>query len=370
MSDLAAGTPKQRKGAPRTVWRRLRLVPLAVAALAMAVGLWTGLARLGVPVPGGPPALAAWHGPFMIAGFLGTVISLERAVALGRWWGYLAPALSALGALALTADAPRSAALAFLLASAVLFLASLVMTVRQFALFAVMLTVAAAAWGLGTVLWLAGSSLPVAVGWWLDFLILTIMAERLELSRMLNPPPVSQLVFAGAVALVIVGTIRGELAEAAAPFTGAGLLACAAWLLHHDIARRTIRQTGQPRFSAASILIGHLWLGAAGLLLLIAPPATAAFSYDAAVHALAIGSVLSMVFGHAPIILPAVTGWRVKYHPAAYGALALLHASLLLRILGDLLIWIDARTASGILTVLALASYAAILIVVSRSRFA
>jgi hypothetical protein len=43
-----------------------------------------------------------------------------------------------------------------------------------------------------------------------------------------------------------------------------------------------------------------------------------------------------MVFGHAPIIFPAVIGIAVPYRPAFFLHLGLLHASVLLRVIGDL----------------------------------
>src|SRR5690606_17708518 len=49
------------------------------------------------------------------------------------------------------------------------------------------------------------------------------------------------------------------------------------------------------------------------------------------------GFVFSMIFAHAPIILPAVSGRAVAYSPVFYSNLALLHASLVVRIAGDLL---------------------------------
>jgi hypothetical protein len=58
-------------------------------------------------------------------------------------------------------------------------------------------------------------------------------------------------------------------------------------------------------------------------------------AYDAALHALLLGFVFSMVFGHAPIIFPAVLRVAVPYAPAFYAPLALLHASLALRLAGD-----------------------------------
>jgi len=354
--------------ASKKVGRRLRLVPLAIAALTMAIGICTGLARLGIALPHSVPAIADLHGALMICGFLGTLISLERAVALDRRWPYAAPALSSLGALALIADMPGLGALGFVTASAVLLLASIRIALRQPALFTITLAVGAACWTMGTTWWLLGHSMPAVVGWWLDFLILTIAAERLELGRLASPPRSSQVTFAGTALLLLVGATRGELAEPSAPFTAAGLLASAAWLLRHDIALRTVRIAGQPRFSAVAILLGHLWLALAGALLLIAPPGTMAFSYDAILHAITIGFALSMIFGHAPIILPAVTGIRLSHNRLVYLWLALLHTSVVARIAGDLLERIDLRATSGIITALAIVGYAATLLWMALAR--
>lgn len=332
----------------------------------MVLGLWTGLTRLGIDLPGGMPAIAEFHAALMISGFLGTVISLERAVALGQGWAYGAPILSALGAMALLAGMSRLGALFFVMAAAVLLLASLTIVRRQFALFTVILAIAAACWGLGSALWLLDAFDSTVTGWWLNFLVLTIAAERLELSRLSHPPRASQIAIALAILLLLAGSARGVLAGPTAWLTGIGFIGCAGWLLHYDIARRTVFLAGQPRFSACAILLGHGWLAIAGALLLIVPPGTTAFSYDAAVHAVAIGSVLSMIFGHAPIILPAVTGIRVRYTKYLYVPLGLLHLAVALRLAGDLLAWIDLRAASGIITVVALAGYAATLIVASR----
>jgi hypothetical protein len=346
----------------------LRFLALGIGAVALLCGLETGLARLGIVLPAATPVAADLHGALMICGFFGTLISLERAVALGRWWAYGAPAVSAIGALVLLTGSPASAAAVFLAAGLLLTFDSIMVVVRQRALFTAMLAVAAACWAVGTLAWLIGGGLADAVGWWLAFLVLTIAAERLELSRLLAPPPLSQATFVAAVLLIVAGAARGEFAGGSALLTGAGLVATTAWLLNHDVAMRTVRMTGQARFSAVCMISGYVWLGVAGIVLILLPPGASAFSYDASVHAIAIGFVLSMVFGHAPIILPAVTGWRVRYSAAAYGPLALLHASVLLRIGADLGDVVALRGASGLLTILALAAYAATLAAASRRR--
>jgi hypothetical protein len=48
-----------------------------------------------------------------------------------------------------------------------------------------------------------------------------------------------------------------------------------------------------------------------------------------------LGFVFSMVFGHAPIIFPAVLRVAVPYSSYFYAPLALLHASLAIRLTGD-----------------------------------
>jgi hypothetical protein len=109
---------------------------------------------------------------------------------------------------------------------------------------------------------------------------------------------------------------------------------------------------------AACMVAGYGWLGTAGLLLLVQPPETAPYGYDVALHAVLLGFVLSMVFGHALIILPAVARVEILYAPALYGPLALLHASVALRLGADLLTWEAGRRWSGWVTAAALLSFA------------
>ena len=87
-----------------------RLPLLALGMLALLTGLWAGLARLGWAVPLPRSGFSSLHGPLMVSGFLGTLISLERAVALGRPWAYAAPLLTGLGGVGLIVGAPLLAA--------------------------------------------------------------------------------------------------------------------------------------------------------------------------------------------------------------------------------------------------------------------
>ena len=337
----------------------LRYAIVAFAPVALATGLAGGLWRLGLDVPGGD-RFALLHGPLMISGLFGTLIGLERAVALGKGWVYAAPALSALATAMLLGGAPPAAAAsAYLAAAAVLACASAVIVRLQPALFTAALLIGALAWGVGNLLWTAGNEIPNLAGWWIAFLVLTIAGERLDLSRLMPARRGSEALFIASAGFVIIGAFEGITFSVGARLFGLGLLVCAIWLLRHDIARRNVRATAAPRFFAVCMLAGYGWLALAGAFMLFGSATEAMFGYDIALHAVLIGFVLSMVFGHALIILPAVTGLRLAYRPLLYGPLAVLHVSLAMRIGGDLLQDESLRRSSGLVTTAAILLFAA-----------
>jgi len=104
-----------------------------------------------------------------------------------------------------------------------------------------------------------------------------------------------------------------------------------AGLLRYDLARRTLRQHGLPRYAAVAALLGAFWLGCSGVLLAVSGLPVAGPVYDAILHGIFVGFVLSMVFGHAPIILPAVARAPLPFHTVLYSPLLALHAGLVAR---------------------------------------
>ncbi|RPH64190.1 MAG: hypothetical protein EHM83_08670 [Burkholderiales bacterium] len=335
-------------------WR----VPLLVLGfLGLIVGAGAGLARLGWQVPASAASASALHGPLMICGFFGVVISLERAVAIGRYWAYLGPLLAGIGTAATVFGASGAAPWFYLGGALVLLAASLDVYRRQTALFTFTLALGAACWPVGVALWAAGADVHEVVTWWLAFLILTIAGERLELSRFLPPSPFAKAAFA-AILVVIIAALLGASRPWGAPVFAVGLLALAGWLLRQDIARRTVRNKGLTRFIAVCLLSGYAWLAVGGGIILWAggfAPGTPA--YGAAMHALALGFVFSMVFGHAAIIFPAVLRVAVPYHPTFYGPLALLHLSLAVRLAGDATGQFGLTRLGGLLNAVALAAF-------------
>jgi hypothetical protein len=85
-----------------------------------------------------------------------------------------------------------------------------------------------------------------------------------------------------------------------------GLLAVTAWLAVFDVARHTVRGRALPRYVAVGLLAGYGWLALAGLLWAGAGPTLDGPRYDATLHAIFLGFTVSMIFVHAPVILPAV----------------------------------------------------------------
>lgn len=354
---------KPASAARRVAWERLPL--LAFGFVALAVGVGAGLARLGWAMPEVATGAAALHGPLMVCGFFGVVISLERAVAIGRTWAYAAPLLAALGsAAALHGAAPASPWL-YLAAGAVLLAASADVLRRQREGFNVVITLAAGCWPLGTAAWALGAPVHGVVGWWLAFLVLTIAGERLELSRFMPRSAAATRLFAAVVVLLLAGLAawRWPLGQGA---FGAALLLLAAWLLRNDIARRTVRQRGLTRYIAVCLLAGYFWLGLGGAVILVAglvatfTPGGAA--YDAVLHALLLGFVFSMVFGHAPIIFPAVLRVAAPYHAVFYAPLVVLHASVAVRVAGDAVGAFGARQWGALGSALALLGFVLVMV--------
>lgn len=328
---------------------------LLPGGLALLVGMDAGLTLAGVPAPIGSARLADLHGPLMVLGFLGTVIALERATALRTAWGFLAPGLTGAGALAL-ALLPDPLLGRLLLAQGLLTLVLVYaalwrrnhdLTVAVQALGAVLATAAA--------LLLTRVEVTVALPLLVGFVVLTIAAERVELARLAMPPGADRrlLLLAGVLTAAVLGTTAFPGPSALIDLAGSGglagvdgatlgglvswrllglaLLVLTAWLLRHDVARRTVRADGLPRFAAVALLLGYGWLLVAALgLLLVGRPAGG--TYDVVVHATFLGYALSMVLAHAPVILPAVLRVRLPYHRAMWVPLLLLHVTLLARV--------------------------------------
>jgi hypothetical protein len=219
----------------------------------------------------------------------------------------------------------------------------------------------AAAGVAGNTLWLLAHPVPRAVVFWIAFFTLTIAGERLELARLRPATRFSASLFRGAITLLLAGALLSAWREVAGERVAAlGLLLLAAWLLRYDVALVTVRASGLPRFSAVALLSAYAWLGLGAVLLAAAAPLATGLPYDAAVHAIFLGFVFGMVFGHAPIVLAAVFGGPARFHAAFYAPLVLLDLSLLLRVGADHAGWHAGRRWGGLLGSIAVVAFFAL----------
>ncbi len=341
---------------------RLRYPLVALSLTAILAGIWAGWVRIGWRWPVWQPGLILSHGPLMVSAFLGSLIALERAVALNRPWMYAGPLLTGLGGLALIFGLGLQPSAAMILLGGLVFIAMMVVIVlRHLALYTVVMLIGVIAWEIGNLLWMMGWPIYHLVAWWVSFLVLTITSERLEMGRIIRLPRSAEVLFIAACAVLLLGDSLAMVAfDSGARLAGLGMLGLSAWLLRYDIARKTIHQTGLPRFAAACLLSGYVWLGASALIGLWKGGLFAGWYYDAYLHTVLIGFVISMIFGHAPIIFPSVLRLPITYHPIFYFHLALLHASLVLRITGDLLTNLTIRMWGGLLNGIAILLFLAI----------
>jgi hypothetical protein len=292
----------------------------------------------------------------MIIGFLGALIGLERAVALDRLWPYGIPMLSGISALSALVGLPVQLSAPAAVTASLLLIAVFFALYRQYpSEHFVIMGLSAFAWLVGNIIWFESLPLFHAVPWWAGFLVLMIAGERLELSRLRRPSVTILAIFHISVAIILLGLVLSTLElHSGVRIAGLGLLAVALWLLRYDLAWHTAQQAGLPRYMAVCLIAGYFWLAAGGILwLLFAQFFSAGPRYDAMLHTIFIGFVFSMIFAHAPIILPTITGMGLPFRNSFYLHAVLLHASLLLRVAGDLGLWLSLQQWGGLFNTLA-----------------
>jgi len=168
---------------------RIRFPLLLVGIIALLTGIISGLQRMGWSISF-PAIYVLSHGPLMVSGFLGTVIGMERAVALNKPWGYLAPLGAFLGVIAMLVDPLSTLGSSFMIfSSVVLTLILLSFLKRDFQLHFFIMAIAPLFWLTGNLLWINLLPFSHVAIWWAGFLVFTIAGERLELSRITRLTP-------------------------------------------------------------------------------------------------------------------------------------------------------------------------------------
>jgi len=322
---------------------------LALGVLTLLFALVSGLLRFGWDLPVHDQSLVLAHGGLMICGVLGTLISLERAVALGYRWAYIAPLLTAVGGIWLLAvpTAPWPPFLMALGSAMLLFLYALSMRHAPAPSIATM--------GLGGLFWLVGNALWVVnfpivavIPWWLGFLLLTIAGHRLE--QLFYMSRGAYLFFFASVGFLLLGALLDTVSFAAQwgpggpemdlfigdRLLGLAMLGMALWLLFYDIAPAQTGETSLPRYIAFCLVSGYAWLAIAGTTVLLTGQLVTGPLYDAVLHAFFTGFVAVTLFAYAPHILARMLDRAISFNRIFYLALLLLHLGLFLRVGGNL----------------------------------
>ncbi len=264
---------------------------LAFAGAALLVGLFAGASLLGVA-----PASAVTnaHGPLMVFGFVGGAIGLERAVAVKKTWAWAGPAFHVLAVLTLLAGVTRPVpAVCFALSFLVLGFIYLEVHRRQPTL-AVLVQAAGVIGGVAaSLLWAMTPSFATAMPLCVLYVVATIIGERMELARVtMAGTRVESLITALVLALAAAGVIYILVPAVGYRLMGALLLAISLTTVRVDVAKNLVRAKGLPRYSAACMLAGYFWLAVAGLAWL-GMGQVSGFSYDASVHTIFLGFVMS-----------------------------------------------------------------------------
>jgi len=312
------------------VWIQKRTIPLVLGIIVLIAAALGGVMRLGFSLPL-PEQPIIHHGALMMAGFFSALISLERAFAIGKKWSYAVPAITITGSLAIL--------LGFVQGTLLLILGGfgfvlLFVPILQFRadLSTITMALGVLALAAGNLLWYF-ERLDTATFFWGGFLLLTIAGERIELAQLLTAPRGVRGGFVISIGIYIAGVLITLYSmQLGLRLIGIGMLALLAWLLKYDVAMKSIKTQGLPKFIGFSLVAGYLWVGVSGILALVY---AGSYAYDIMLHALFLGFVFSMIFGHAPVIFPALLGRKMRFLGSFYVHLALLHFSLLLRLIGN-----------------------------------
>ena len=317
------------------------ILPLAI--LSLILGIWGGWVRMGwaIQIPSAIPI--SQHGIFMVGGFLGTLVSLERVATLHKTILLGIPLMFGLSIPFFLFDLPNISYL-LLISGSIGYLGVCVYNYKKYKSEGDLLLLAGATFQiLGHFTLSKTNSYPIAFAAWMLFLLFTIVGERLELTRFLPKGKFQKIELYFWLFLVMFTSALYHFGTA--KILSLSLIGLSQWLIRNDIALLNIKKQNSYKFLGFSLLTAFAWLAITGIIGFLSGP----FLYDALLHAFFIGFVLNMILAHAPIIFPALLKINHKpFHPTYYLWLIILNLSLGLRIIGDFQENSDWRLFGGI----------------------
>lgn len=309
----------------------------------LVTGIFTGWFRLGFDLP--VSRIYLHHGVIMTGSFLGTVILIERISTMKKRWLFLFPLVNVSSIVFFFLGYRELAFSSILIGSAGLFCVFWRINLLHDNLPNRIMWLGSFAWLIGNAMLLFYENYAMSIMWWIAFLLITISGERMELIKFLPIKNFQKIILIGLITIFIISCIipfhfGGQI------LSGLSMLLIAIWFLRYDMIRKSIKLSGLHRFSASALAAGFIWLGISGLLFTM--NYQTAISYDALIHTFFIGFIFSMIFAHAPIILPGVAGLSFRpFHPTLYIWMILLQISLVLRVIAGLFEYSELKAAAG-----------------------
>ena len=304
---------------------------LFLIPIVLVLALWSAVGRVGWQMP--IPVVAAKHGYLMASGLLGSLISIERTFILKQKWWLIIPVLNVCSVVSLLLGYNQTGFSLQVMAATLLSALYLRQWFHYKLVFLLGLLFGSLAWVISGVVLLNGGSFAAASIWYILFLLYTITAERLELTKFIPTPAWAQQ----AILLLFILLFLAQLVPfhlGSSHFSGILMAAVGLWLVQFDIVRINLRKKGFFLYTGSTLFGGYLWLMLSGVLMAL--PLRSFYHYDAVLHSFFIGFVFSKLFAHAPIIFPALL--KITARPFSnffYAPVALTHVLLLLRLFAD-----------------------------------
>lgn len=335
----------------RNTLKKLRLPAILFAILSLFSGIWGGLSRMGMSLDIPYPNMVSFHGVLMVSGFLGTFITLERSEVLELGPGYFFALLSAAGAFIMGTGWGIEAGMAMIVLAGIGLVGMYVFTLSiQPEWHTFIMSLGGVLWFVGDIFWLQAYPFIYTANLWLGFLILTVVGEHIELSSTDHISD-KQRVQAGMLSIIFMTGLLVHIlwTETGVIMSALSLIGLAIWLMKNNLTGVTVRKTGLPKFRNICLLTSFIWLVIGAVISVLYLKVPDHLYYDAYLHSFFLGFIFSIIFAHAPVIIPRLTGWQVGFYDRFYFHYLLLQASLLIRLFGDFMADSMIRELGGIL---------------------
>jgi len=317
------------------------LMPLFL--LALVAGILGGWMRMGWAIH--VPEAAGYHGLLMTGGFMGGLITMERTITMKNRWWLTFPLSCGLAVLATLAGEAQVGTIFLLIGGSGLILFYLNILNHQKEPYWYVLLGGAVFWLIGNLKFLLTGSIPLAVNWWVGFILLTILGERMELTKFLPIPKAERWILWVLLGLAALGLILPVHGGGKSLYLVAGM-GLVVWFVRNDMARKSVKKSGYQRYLGIGILTAHAWLLTHLLALYFLSDSY--LGYDIYIHAFFLGFGFSMIWAHAPMLLPAILKFQNKaFHSVLWLVWAIFQLTLLGRVLSSILQFTEWRKYFG-----------------------